>query len=183
MWIALILIAVFAVTAIGIFNTFIKRRAFVWEAWSGIDVQLKRRHDLIPNILEVVKGYMQFERKLLEDITNIRASLTNAVTVKEKSERENNLSGAFKSIFAVVENYPDIKANQDVLGLQKNLTETEDQIQLARRYYNGTVRNYNILVESFPSNILATIFNFKPADFFEIEYATERNTPDVKFGT
>lgn len=153
------------------------------EAWSGIDVQLKRRHDLIPNVVEAVKGYMQHERKVLEDITNIRASLINAVTVKEKSQRENNLSSAFKSIFAVVENYPDFKANQAILELQKNLTEIEDQIQFARRYYNGTVRNFNILAESFPSNILASLFNFKPADFFEIEYATERNTPDVKFGT
>lgn len=180
----LILIIVVSLSAIIIilFNRFVRHRFLVREALSGIDVQLKRRHDLIPNIVEAVKGYVQYERNTLEDITNIRASLLKATTVKEKSEKENKLSGVFKSIFALAENYPDLKASKTFLELQKNLIEAEDQIQLARRYYNGTVRNYNILVESFPNNMLAAIFNFRLEDFFEIEYATERVVPDVKFG-
>jgi LemA protein len=180
-----IIIIVIPLSAIIIFlfNRFVRHRFLVREALSGIDVQLKRRHDLIPNIVEAVKGYAQYESKTLEDITNIRAILAKATTVKEKFEKENKLSGAFKSIFALAENYPDLKASKAFLELQKSLTEIEDQIQLARRYYNGTVRNYNIAVESFPNNILAAILNFKPEAFFEIEYATERAVPDIKFGS
>lgn len=179
----LILVALFLTTGILIFNRLIRYRALMAEAWSGMDVQLKRRHDLIPNIIEAVKGYMQHERKLLEEVTNIRAKVIGLATVKEKGEAENSLSRTLKSIFAIAEAYPDLKANQSFLELQKSLTETEDQIQLARRYYNGTVRNYNILVESFPGNLVARAFSFKPADFFEIEYATERQAPEVKLGS
>jgi len=151
----------------------------VREASSGIDVQLKRRHDLIPNIVDTVKGYSQYERKLLEDVTSLRSNVIEGSNLKEKNKVENELSKALKSIFAVAENYPDLKANKNFLDLQKTLSEIEDQIQLARRYFNGTVRNYNILVESFPSNLLAHIFKFKSLDYFEIEYATERKVPDV----
>ena len=181
--IVLILVALLLTTGILVFNRFIRYRALMREAWSGMDVQLKRRHDLIPNIVEAVKGYMQHERRLLEEITNIRAKVIGLATVKEKGEAENSLSRTLKSIFAVAEAYPDLKANQSFLELQNSLTETEDQIQLARRYYNGTVRNNNILVESFPGNLVAQVFNFKPADFFEIEYATERQAPEVKLGS
>jgi LemA protein len=178
-WIIVIILP--AAIVIFIFNRFIRYRAMVREALSGVDVQLKRRHDLIPNIVDTVKGYMGYERKVLEDVTRLRASVAGNKTVKEKGEAENSLSQGLKNIFAVAESYPDLKANESFLGLQNNLTEIEDQIQLARRYYNGTVRNYNILVESFPGNLIAKIFNFARAGFFEIEYATERKVPDVKF--
>jgi LemA protein len=164
-----------------IFNRLIKCRMFMREAWSGIDVQLKRRHDLIPNILEAVKGYMGYEQKLFESVAAIRTKINSAHEVKDTSQAENELSGALKSVFALAEAYPDLKANKSFLGLQQSLIEVEDQIQLARRYFNGTVRNNNILVESFPSNLVAGMFNFKTAEFFEIEYATERKAPEVKF--
>ena len=182
MYILMATVLIILVVSAFIFNRFIKYRFMMREASSGIDVQLKRRHDLIPNIVEAVKGYMQYERKLLEDITNIRARLAGVVDTKEKSGLENELSRGLKNIFAIAENYPDLKANKSFLDLQNSLVEVEDQIQLARRYYNGTVRNYNILAESFPSNLIARIFNFKTAGFFEIEYATERQVPDIKFG-
>jgi LemA protein len=184
MYILLLIIALLVIAFIILFNRLVRYKNMMKEAWSGIDVQLKRRHDLIPNIVEAVKGYMQHERKLFEDITNIRAKLagTAATTIKETQEAEKGLSGVLKNIFAVAEAYPDLKANQDFLALQKGLTEIEDQIQLARRYYNGTVRNYNIAVQSFPGNLVANGFNFKEAEFFEIEYVTERQVPDVKFG-
>ena len=150
------------------------------EAWSGIDVQLKRRHNLNPNLVTTVKGYSKHERNLFEDITEKRAKSTQVDNIKDKSAAETDLSGMLKNLFAVVEDYPDLKANENFLDLQNQLTEIEDQIQLSRRYYNGTVRNYNIRVESFPNNIVAGIFNFKPEDFFEITFVTERKTPEVK---
>jgi LemA protein len=150
------------------------------EAWSGIDVQLKRRHNLIPNLVTTVKGYSKHERNLFEDITEKRAKSTQVDNIKDKSAAETDLSGMLKNLFAVVEDYPDLKANENFLDLQNQLTEIEDQIQLSRRYYNGTVRNYNIRVESFPNNIVAGIFKFKPEDFFEITFVTERKTPEVK---
>jgi LemA protein len=182
MIIAIAIIVVVLAGAIFLFNRLTRYRYLVREAWSGIDVQLKRRHDLIPNIVEAVKGYERYERSLLPDIAKVRAQLGSARSVREKGEVENDLSRSLKGVFALVEAYPDLKANQSFLDLQRNLTEIEDQIQLARRYYNGTVREYNILVESFPGNLAASLFHFTRADFFEIEYATERQTPDVKFG-
>lgn len=183
MIIGFVIFILLSLVIIFIFNQLIRLRFLMREAWSGIDVQLKRRHDLIPNITDTVKGYAQYERKLLEDITNIRSQIITAKDTREKGTLENNLSSALKSIFALVEGYPELKANKSFLDLQKNLSEIEDQIQLARRYYNGTVRNYNIAAESFPANIIAGLLGFKSADFFEIEYATERQVPDVKFGT
>lgn len=180
MVVLIVIFCLIIIAAMFIFNRFIRYRALMREAYSGIDVQLKRRHDLIPNVLETVKGYAQYERKLMEEITAIRSRLMSAESIKERGLAENDLSRALKTVFAVAENYPDLKANQSFLGLQKTLAEIEDQIQLARRYFNGTVRNYNILSESFPSNIIAGLFRFKPAEYFEIEYATERKVPDVK---
>ncbi|HOW42219.1 MAG TPA: LemA family protein [Candidatus Omnitrophota bacterium] len=164
-----------------LYNHLVRDRMLVREAWSGIDVQLKRRHDLIPNIVESVKGYMGFEQKVLEDVTRLRSQLDTVVDQNDKARMENSLSRGLKSIFALAENYPDLKANKSFLELQNTLIAVEDELQLARRYYNGTVRNYNIMVESFPSAIVAMLFHFPPAAFFEIEYATERKTPDVKF--
>lgn len=180
MWIVLILIILVAVI-IGIFNIFIKRRMLVREAWSGIDVQLKRRHDLIPNIVEAVKGYMQYERGVLERVTQLRSSAEAASGEKDKAALENDITKAIKTILALAEAYPELKANEQFLALQKNLVEVEDEIQLARRYYNATVRDYNIAVETFPNVLFAALFNFPKKYFFEIETATERNASEVKF--
>ena len=150
------------------------------EAWSGIDVQLKRRYDLIPNLVETVKGYSQHEKSLFEDIANIRTKAQQTDQIKEKGQMENALTQGIKGLFAIAEAYPDLKANQNFLDLQKSLTDVEDQIQYARRYYNGTVRDYNILVETFPSNLIATLGGFRVAEFFEIELVTQRKKPEVK---
>ena len=163
-----------------IYNLFIRDRNLIKEAWSGIDVQLKRRHNLIPNLVASVKGYSQHEKTLLEDITQKRSEAVKFESIKDKAPVESDLSGMLKNLFAVVENYPDLKASENFLSLQNQLVEIEDQLQYARRYYNGAVRNYNIRVESFPSNILAGIFNFKQDNFFEITLATEKTTPEIK---
>ncbi|MBF0253266.1 MAG: LemA family protein [Candidatus Omnitrophica bacterium] len=164
-----------------LFNRLVRNRELMREAWSGIDVQLKRRHDLIPNIIDTVKGYALHESKVLEKLTELRSKATKIPDGKEKSDLENNIAGALKTMFILIEAYPDLKADKSYLELQNNLIEIEDQLQLARRYYNGTVRNYNILIQSFPSNIIARTFNYKEAVFFEIKYATERKVPDVHF--
>ena len=179
MLIIVIIIVLLAAWAVFIYNQFISQRNIVDEAWSGIDVQLKRRYDLIPNLVNTVKGYSQYERELMQDITALRAKSMNLNSPGEKAKPESALSGRLKNLLAVVENYPDLKASQSFLNLQQKLTEVEDQIQYARRYYNGAVRDYNTRVESFPSNIVASIFGFKKEEFFEITFATERQTPEV----
>jgi LemA protein len=176
--IAVVLVLIFAIF---MYNRLIRSRNILNEAWSGIDVQLKRRHDLIPNIIETVKGYVKHERKVLEEITNLRSRLAGPATVQEKGQLESSFSQALKSIFALAEAYPDLKANQNFIELQRALTDAEEQIQLARRYYNGASRDYNIMVESFPGNIMARMFGFSKAEFFEIELATEREVPGVTF--
>ncbi|MDD5680735.1 MAG: LemA family protein [Candidatus Omnitrophica bacterium] len=181
MWI-IIIITVPAVIFIVMFNRLIQYKMLMQEAWSGIDVQLKRRYDLIPNIVEAVKGYAGHERKVLEEVTSIRSTLLDSANAGEKRNLENKLSVGLKSILALAEAYPDLKANQNFLALQQSLVEVEDQLQMARRYYNGTARNYNTMTGMFPGNIVAKLFNFNQADFFEIEYATERKAPDVAFG-
>lgn len=163
-----------------IFNKLVRLKNLMREAESGMDVQLKKRHDLIPNIVESVKGYGAYEQKTLQEVTRLRAGFLGEKSVKEKADFENQVSGVLKTIFALVENYPDLKANRSFLDLQKNLVDIEDQIQMARRYYNGTVRNYNILVESVPSNLVAVVFGFKQAEFFEIDYVTERSVPELR---
>jgi LemA protein len=160
------------VIVIGIYNGLVGRRNRVDEALSQIQVQLKRRHDLIPNLVEAVKGYMQFEQKVLTDVTNARA---NAVTagaqgsVPQQAQAENVLTGALRSLFAVVENYPDLKANQNVLSLQEQLTTTENQISFSRQHYNATVLDYNNGIQTFPNNVFAGMFGFAKRDFFEAE--------------
>lgn len=164
------------------YNRLVRQRNLLEEAWSGIDVQLKRRHNLIPNIVETVKGYMQHERKVFEDVTRLRSQLSDGTTtVQEKSQLESSLSQTLKSIFALAESYPDLKANQNFIELQNTLEEAEEQIQLARRYYNGAARDYNIMVQSFPNNIMASLLGFTKAEFFQIEADTDRETPAVKF--
>lgn len=180
---SIILIAVAAaliIWTIIIYNLFIRDINLIREAWSGIDVQLKRRHNLIPNLVASVQGYSTHEKTLLEDITRKRSEAVKFESINDKAPVESDLSGMLKNLFIVAENYPDLKASENFLNLQNQLTEIEDQLQYARRYYNGAVRNYNIRVESFPSNLLAGLFNFKLENYFEITLATERHTPQVK---
>ncbi len=151
------------------------------EAWSDIDVQLKRRYNLIPNLIETVKGYATHEKEVFEKVTEARTKAMGAQTAKEKEEAENMLSNTLKSLFAVAENYPDLKASQNFLELQRELRDTEDKIQAARRFYNSNVRDLNIKIETFPSNIIASLFAFKKMDLFEIEEAKEKEVPQVKF--
>jgi LemA protein len=179
--IILALVGVIIVIVIAIYNKLVRLKNLVEEGWSGIDVQLKRRTNLIPNLIETVKGYMGHERDLLSKVTELRAQSMSARDVGEKGRVEGLLSRSLANVFAVAEGYPDLKASQNFSELQTQLSEIEEQIQLARRYYNGTVRNMNIQVESFPSNIVAGIFNFTKAEFFEIEDPADRAVPEVKF--
>ena len=176
-----IVIAVVAVYAVQIYNSLVRLRNQVKNAWSQIDVQLKRRHDLIPNLIETVKGYMTHERETLENITKARSAAVDASSVAGKSKAETELSGALGKFNLVVENYPDLKANQNFLELQEELTSTENKISFARQSYNDQVLFYNNKIEMFPSNILAGMFNFVKEEFFEIEIESEREVPKVKF--
>jgi len=180
-WIVLVVIVLVAFWAVAIFNKLVKNRNLVLEGWSGIDVQLKRRYNLIPNLVETVKGYAGHEKETLEKVVELRNSAAQAQTASEKAPIENMLTQTLRQLFALAEAYPDLKANQNFLDLQGQLSEIEEQIQFARRYYNGTARDMNILVQSFPSNIIANSFGFKQADYFEIELTTEREVPEVKF--
>jgi LemA protein len=161
------------------YNRLVRLRNMVKEAWSGIDVQLKRRSALIPNLVETVKGYMGHERGLLGEIAELRSRGLAARGVAQKGEIETALSRTLGSLFAVAEGYPDLKASTNFLALQTDLAQIEDQIQMARRYYNGTVRNLNIAVESFPSNVVAGIFRFTQAEFFALEDEADRLAPKV----
>lgn len=177
------IVAAVALYAISIYNRLVKNRQMVEEGWSGIDVQLKRRADLIPNLVNAVKGYMKHEKELLENITRLRAGAVAAEgsDPETRAKAENALSGGLMKLNAVMENYPDLKANENVMDLQNSLSEIEDEIQMSRRYYNGSARNMNILVESFPSNLIANYFKFIKAQYFEIEESTDRNVPTVEF--
>ena len=178
--IILIVVAIIVLWIILVFNRLVTLRNRTKEAWSDIDVQLKRRYNLIPNLVETVKGYAAHERELFEKVTKARAMAMQAQTVKEKGEAENMLSGTLKSLFAVAENYPDLKASTNFLELQRELRDTEDKIQASRRFYNTNVRDLNIKVESFPTNIVAGLLGFKKRDFFEAE-GGEREVPKVNF--
>jgi len=167
--------------AIVIYNRLVRNRNLVEEGWSGIDVQLKRRANLIPNLVEAVKGYMGQERGVLTRVTELRAQSLAARTPGEQGQAEGQLGRALANLFAVAEGYPDLKSSQNFLDLQGQLSELEEQIQLSRRYYNGAVRNLNILIESFPSNLVAGAFRFIQAEFFELEEAADRAVPEVRF--
>lgn len=182
-WGVVAAVAALVVLAIVIYNRLVRSRQMVEEGWSGISVQLKRRSDLVPNLVNAVKGYMAHERGVLESVTETRARAAAAEDSEpaERAKAEGALSGALMRLFAVMENYPDLKANQNVIDFQNALEEIEDQIQMARRYYNGAVRNLNILVESFPSNIVAGFFNFTKAQYFELEAEADRAVPQVEF--
>ncbi len=183
-WIVLIVIGVLAVAIIGMYNSLIRLKNRVDEAWSDIDVQLKRRYNLIPNLVETVKGYASHEKETLTKVTEARAAALKAQEsgdAKTQAAAENMLSSTLKSIFALSENYPDLKANQNFLQLQKDLTDTEDKIQAARRFYNGNVRDFNTKLQVFPTNIMAKMLGFKSREYFEIENAAERENVKVKF--
>lgn len=156
------------------YNSLISFRNRAKEAWSDIDVQLKRRYNLIPNLVETVKGYATHEKELFEKVTQARANAMNAQTMEEHSKSENMLSSTLKSLFAVSENYPDLKASNNFLELQRELRDTEDKIQAARRFYNGNVRDMNTKIEVFPANIIASLFTFKKMDFFEIDEGAKK---------
>lgn len=161
--IAIIIIAIF------LYNSLIRSRTRVDEAWSDIEVQLKRRYDLIPNLIETVKGYATHEASVFENVTKARSQAMQAGSLEERLKDENQLSGALKSLFAVAENYPDLKANTNFLQMQGDLRDTEDKIQASRRFYNGTVRDYNTKLQVFPTNIFASVMGFKIREFFDID--------------
>ena len=183
--ITLIVVAVVLVLlilfVIGIYNALIRLRNQVDNAWSQIDVQLKRRHDLIPNLVETAKGYMKHERGTFETITKARSQAMGAKTVAEASKAEGALGGALSRFMLVVENYPDLKANQNFLAVQEELTSTENKISFARQSYNDQVLFFNNKIQMFPSSIIANTFNFGKRDFFEIEAPAEREVPKVSF--
>lgn len=153
---------------VALYNGFIKRRSRKDEAWADIDVQLKRRYDLIPNLVNAVKGYAKHESSVFEKVSDARAKAMGAEGTKDQAEAENALTGALKSVFAISEAYPELKANQNFVELQKELTDTENKIQAARRFYNANVRDLNIAIESFPGNIIANMFKFEKSEFFEL---------------
>jgi len=171
MWIALGVLVVLILAVIVIYNGLVASKNRVEESWSDIDVQLKRRYDLIPNLVNTVKGYAKHEKELFENVTKARTSAISAQGVTEQGKSENMLTGALKSLFAVAENYPDLKANENFLNLQNELTDTENKIQAARRFYNANVRDYNIKIEVFPTNMMASTLGFQHRDLFEIEEA------------
>jgi len=166
---------------IGMYNSLVQLRNRVKNAWSQIDVQLKRRHDLIPNLVETAKGYMTHERETLTAITDARSRAMGAGTLPDKSAAEAQLTGAISRFMLTVENYPDLKANQNFLALQEELTSTENKISFARQAYNDAVLFFNNKIEMFPSNVIAGMFNFRPQEFFEVEDKTQRETPQVSF--
>ncbi len=184
--IALIVVGVVLVLAIGFivatYNGLVTLRNRVEEAWSDITVQLKRRTDLIPNLVNSVKGYATHEKEVFEKVTEARSAIMDAKGVKDTAEAENMLEGALKSLFAVAEAYPDLKANQNFMQLQQELVDTEDKIQASRRFYNGGVRDLNTKIQTFPANIVAGMFNFQAKEFFEVEdRASVENPAEVKF--
>lgn len=181
LWIIVAILVVILFWIITNFNSLVVLKNRAKEAWADIDVQLKRRYDLIPNLVETVKGYATHERELFEKVTQARVSAMSATGLKNKAEAENVLSDTLKSLFAVSENYPDLKASQNFLELQRELTDTEDKIQAARRFYNTNVRDLNIKIEVFPANIIANIFGFKQMELFQTANEAERQPVGVKF--
>jgi LemA protein len=177
----LVLIVLFVLVLAGMYNSLVQLRVRADSAWSDIDVQLKRRHDLIPNIVETVKGYAAHEKGTFENIAKFRSQAMQATSPADKAVAENQLSGALKSLFAVAENYPELKASEQFTGLQSSLNSIEDNIQNARRYYNAVVRDYNTRVQSFPVNIIAGMFGFQTRQFFEVESPEDRQNVQVKF--
>jgi len=180
--ILIIIIGAVVLIVVGMYNSLVTLRNRCDNAWSQVDVQLRRRYDLIPNLVETVKGYAKHEREVFENVTKARAAAVNAPTIKEQGQAENVLAGALKSLFAVAENYPELKANQNFLMLQEELAGTEGKVAYARQFYNDTVMKFNMRQQVFPSNIIAGMFGFKPRDYFQIEEAVARGPVKVDFG-
>ena len=181
LYIILAIIAAIVLWAIVAYNRFVTLVNRTKEAWADIDVQLKRRYDLIPNLMETVKGYASHEKTAFENVTKARAQAMQAGTPAEKGAAENMLTGALKSLFAVSEAYPDLKANQNFLALQSELSDTENKIQAARRFYNNNVRDLNIAIESFPNNVIAGMFNFAKMELFQLEQEEAKEPVKVAF--
>lgn len=182
--VALIVFGVVVLIVAWIYNSLVRAKVRTDEAWSDISVQLKRRYDLIPNLVQSVKGYAAHEKSVFEDVTEARANALNAQTVSEAAKADNQFQAALKSLFAVAENYPDLKANQNFIQLQAELVDTEDKIQAARRFYNGAARDLNVKIQSFPTNLFASMMGFKKRDFFEVdatETAAVKQPPKVDF--
>ena len=183
-WIVIGIIVLLLIILGVIYNSLVTLKVRVDEAWSGITVQLKRRLDLIPNLIETVKGYAKHEKGVFEAVTEARANMLNVKGVKETAKADNQFEGALKSLFAVSEAYPDLKANQNFVELQQELVDTEDKIQASRRFYNGGVRDLNTKIQTFPSNIIAGMFNFTKREFFELSEAEQKQAEkptEVKF--
>src|SRR5689334_11950062 len=181
LWAILIVAAAIVLYAVIVFNSLVRTRQMANEAWSGIDVQLKRRSDLVPNLVEAVKGYAAHERSVLDEVTRLRAAARAlpADDIASRAQAEGALSLALGKLVALAENYPDLKASANFLDLQQQLSQLETELQMARRYYNGTVRNQNVLVQSFPSNVIASLFGFSQRQYFEVSNDAERATPTV----
>jgi len=177
-YVIIVLVAIVLAYAIGMYNALVRLRQRVREAWSDIDVQLKRRYDLIPNLVETVKGYAKHESQVFENVTKARAAaLSGGGTAHERAEKENMLTGALKSIFAVAEAYPELKANTNFIELQRELSDTENKIQAARRFYNGNVMDINTRIEQFPSNVIANLFSFAKEEFFDLDEVPAQREP------
>ncbi len=167
-WIIVIIVAIVLLYIVAAFNGLISLKNRTEEAWSDITVQLKRRYDLIPNLVSTVKGYAKHEKKVFEDVTKARTQAINAKGMQSRAEAEKDLAGALKSVFAVAENYPNLKANENFLQLQGELSETENKVEASRRFYNANVRDYNIRIQSFPTNVIANMFNFAKKELFDV---------------
>jgi LemA protein len=176
----LIAVAVIAIYVVGVYNALRSIEVKIREAWSQIDVQLKRRADLIPNLVETVKGYAKHEKEVFENVTKARAALMSASTPQEAEKADNMLKGALKSLFAVAEAYPELKAQEGFVNLQNELSDTEDKVSYSRQFYNSVVRQFNEMIVVFPNSILANMFGFKQKEFFEVE-ESEREAPKVEF--
>jgi len=182
-WVILIALVLLIVVLIGMYNSLVRLKVTTDNAWADIDVQLKRRYDLIPNLVETVKGYAGHEKDTLEAVINARNRAMSASSPADKAQAENMLSGTLKSLFALSEAYPQLRAIESFTSLQNTLSQIEDTVQNARRYYNAVVRDLNTKIQQFPTNIFAGMLGFKPREFFEVTAPTEREAPKVSFGT
>lgn len=180
--IIIIIVAVLLLAVVAMYNSLVRLRNRTDEAWSDIDVQMKRRYDLIPNLVDTVKGYAKHEKELFETVTKARTAAINADGVKQQAQAENVLTDALKSVFAVAENYPNLRATENFQKLQDELSDTENKIMAARRFYNTNVRGLNTKIETFPTNLLAGLFGFKPREFFELEEGDAAARQPVKVG-
>jgi LemA protein len=180
LWLTGVIVLAAALWTVWAFNRLVRWRNLMREGWSGMDVQLQRRSNLVPNLVETVRGYSAHERRVLEEVTSLRAQAAQARSLSERRTSENALTDALKRLLALVEAYPDLKASAEFARLHRSLVDIEDQLQMARRYYNGTVREFNILAESFPSNLVARAFRFGRGEFFEVATTSERQAPQVE---